>query len=180
MSSQQPPQTPAAALAAAPPAAPTAVPAEATAGNAATMPVDGAHHSKDMMHSSPANREFNIPSLDSMDIKIQGAASNDGPGPQKNSVIQNNIKNLKFSIDAILKNNNNIHLTQKKLNQKKKMTTHSNIHNGMQNLQSPTLKHSNVETQKSELMSNSAQSDPNQIYYTETTITLSWKFSCRK
>ena len=33
----------------------------------------------------------------------------------------------------------------------------------MQNLQSPTLKHSNVERQKSELMSNSARSDSNQI-----------------
>ena len=62
-----------------------------------------AHHSKDMMYSSPANKEFNLPSLDSMDIVIQGAASNDDPEPQKNSVIQNNIKNLKFSIDAILK-----------------------------------------------------------------------------
>ena len=46
MSSQQPPQTPAAAPAVAPAAAPTAVPAKATAGDEATMPVDGAHHSK--------------------------------------------------------------------------------------------------------------------------------------
>ena len=163
MSSQQPPQTPAAALAVAPAVAPTAVPAKATAGNAATMPVDGAHHSKDMMHSSPANREFNIPSLDSMDIEIQGAASNDDPEPRKNSVIQNNIKNLKFSIDAILRKNNNIQLTQKKLNQKKKITNQAKIHNVMQNLQSPTSKHSNVERQKSELMSNSVRSNSSQI-----------------
>ena len=65
------------------------------------MPVDEAHHSKDMMRSSPANREFNIPSLDSMDIEIQGAASDKGPGPQKNLVIQNNIKNLKFSMPLV-------------------------------------------------------------------------------
>ena len=184
MSSQQPPQTPAAALTAAPPAAPpaapTATPAEATAGDAATMPVNGAHHSKYMMHSNPTNKEFNIPSLDSMDNKIQGAALNDGPEPQENSVIQDNIKNLKFSIDAILSKNNNIQLSKKKLNQKKKISNQSNSHKEMINLQSPTLKHSNVKRQKSELMSNSAQSDPNQIYYTETTITLSWKFSCRK
>ena len=136
MSSQQPPQTPAAALAVAPAAAPTAVPAEATAGNAATMPVDGAHHSKNMMHSSPANREFDLPSLDSMDIEIQGAASN------------------------------NIQLTQKKLNQKKKITNQTKIHNVMPNLQSPTSKHSNVERQKgdpSKLMSNSVRSNSSQI-----------------
>ena len=119
MSSQQPPQTPAAALAAAPAPASTAVPAKATAGNAATMPVDGAHHSKNMMHSSPANKEFNIPSLDSMDIEIQGAASNKGPGPQKNLVIQNNIKNLKFSIDAILSKNNNIYLRKNSIRKRK-------------------------------------------------------------
>ena len=133
MSSQQPPQTPAAALAVAPAATPTAVPAEATAGNAATMPVDGAHHSKNMMHSSPVNREFDLPSLDSMDIEIQGAASN------------------------------NIQLTQKKLNQKKKITNQTKIHNVMPNLQSPTSKHSNVERQKSELMSNSVRSNSSQI-----------------
>ena len=43
MFSQQPTQTLAAAPAVAPAAAPTAVPAKATTGNAATMPVDGAH-----------------------------------------------------------------------------------------------------------------------------------------
>ena len=155
MSSQQPPQRPA--------AAPMAVPAKAKTGDAATMPVDGAHHSKDMMHSSPANRNFNLPSLDSADMEIQGPASDDDPEPQKNSVIQNNIKNLKFSIDAILRKNNNIQLTQKKLNQKKKITNQAKIHNVMQNLQSPTSKHSNVERQKSELMSNSVRSNSSQI-----------------
>ena len=71
-----------------------------------------------MMHSSHANRNFNLPSLDSANIEIQGAASDDDPEPQKNSVIQNNIKNLKFSIEAILSKNDNIKLTHKKLNQK--------------------------------------------------------------
>ena len=86
MSSQQPPQMPAAAPAVAPAAAPTAVPAKAKTGDAATMPIDGAHHSKDMMHSSPANRNFNLPSLDSADMEIQGAAKDNDPEPQKNSV----------------------------------------------------------------------------------------------
>ena len=145
MSSQQPPQTPAAAPAVAPAAAPTAVPAKAKTGDAATMPIDGAHHSKDMMHSSPANRNFDIPSLDSNNIETQGAASNNDPEPKRNSVIQNNIKNLKFSVEAILSKNDNIKLTHKKLNQKKKTTPQAKIHNVMQNVQSPTSKHSNVE-----------------------------------
>ena len=92
MFSQQPTQTPAAAPAVAPAAAPTAMPAKATTGNAASMPVDGAHHSKDMMHSNPANRNFNLPSLNSAEMEIQGAALNNDPKQQKNSVIQNKIK----------------------------------------------------------------------------------------
>ena len=86
MLGQQPTQTPAATPAVTPAAAPTAVPAKATTGNAATMPVDGAHHSKDIMHSNPANRNFNLPSLDSADMEIQGAALDNDPEPQKNSV----------------------------------------------------------------------------------------------
>ena len=97
MSSQQPPQKPAAAPAVAPAAASTAVPAKAT-GNAATMPVDGAHHSKDMMHSSHANRNFDLPSLESINIGTQGAASINDPEPKENAVIQNNIKNLNFPL----------------------------------------------------------------------------------
>ena len=130
MSSQQPPQAPATApeaaltatLAAAPAAVPaaapaavpaaasTATPSKATAGNEATMPVDEAHHSKNMMHSNPANRNFNAPSLNSTEVKIQGAALNNDPKPHRNSVVQNNIKNLKFSIEAILSKNDNIKL----------------------------------------------------------------------
>ena len=158
MSSQQPPQRPA--------AAPMAVPAKAKTGDAATMPVDGAHHSKDMMHSSPANRKFDLPSLDSNNIETQGAASNNDPEPKRNSVIQNNIKNLKFSVEAILSKNDNIKLAHQKLNQKKKMAPQEKIHDVMQNLQSPTSRHSNVEQQEgnpSKLMSNSARSNSNQI-----------------
>ena len=98
MSSQQPPQKPAAAPAVAPAAASTAVPAKAKTGNAVTMPVDGAHHSKDMMHSSHANRNFDLPSLESINIGTQGAASINDPEPKENAVIQNNIKNLNFPL----------------------------------------------------------------------------------
>ena len=141
-------------------------PAEATPANAATMPVDEAHHSKDMMHSNPANRNFNLPSLNSAEMEIQGAALNNDPEQHKNSVIQSNIKNLKFSIEAILSKNDNIKLAHQELNQKKKTAPQAKIYNVMQNLQSPTSRHSNVEQQEgnpSKLMSNSARSNSNQI-----------------
>ena len=57
-------------------------------------------------------------------------------------------------------------MTHKKLNQKKKTAPQAKIHNVMQNLQSPTSKHSNVERQEgdpSKLLSNSARSYSNQI-----------------
>ena len=65
MLGQQPTQT----LAATPAATPTAPTAKAPAANVATMPVDEAHHSKNMMHSNPAKRDFNIPLLDSTNRK---------------------------------------------------------------------------------------------------------------
>ena len=75
------------------------------------------------------------------------------PKSHKKLMIQNNIKNLQFSIDAILSKNNNIQLSKKKINQKQEML----------DLKSPTLKHSSLEGQKSELMVNSVQPDPNRI-----------------
>ena len=92
MSSQQPPQKPAAAPAVALAVAPTTVPAKAKTVDAATMPVDGAHHSKDIIHLSSANRNFDLPSLESNNIGTQGAASNNDPESKGNTVIQNNIK----------------------------------------------------------------------------------------
>ena len=92
MSSEQPPQKPAAAPAVAPAAAQTAVPAKAKTVDEVPMPVDRAHHSKDMMHSSHANRNCDLPSLESNNIGTQGAASINDPESKGNTVIQNNIK----------------------------------------------------------------------------------------
>ena len=120
-------------------------PAEATPANAATMPVDEAHHSKDMMHSNPAKRNSNVPSLDSKKVKIHGAALKHDPKPHKNSVEQNNIKNLKFSIDAILKKNDNKKLLHQVLDQKEQVAPQAEIQNVMQDLQLPTSMDSNAE-----------------------------------
>ena len=166
MHGQQPTQTPAATPTVTPAATSTATQAEATPANAATMPVDEAHHSKNMMHSNPANRDFNFPSLNSKEVKIQGATLNNDPKPYKNSVVQNNIKNLKFSIEAILSKNDNIKLAHQELNQKKKVAPQAKIQNVMQDLQLPTSRDSNEERQEgnpSKLMSNVARSNSNQI-----------------
>ena len=106
-----------------------------------------------MMHFGPANIGSNVLSLDSRNNAIQGAASKMSPKSHKKLMIQNNIKNLQFSIENILSKNDNIQLSKKKSNQKQKML----------NLQSSTLKHSSLEGQKSELMVNSVQPDPNRI-----------------
>ena len=73
---------------------PALTPARATPADAATMPVDDRHHSKDMMHSNPAKRDSNVPSLDSEKVKIHDVAFKQNPKPDRNSVEQNNIKNL--------------------------------------------------------------------------------------
>ena len=169
MSSQQPSQAPAAASetnltatqaaattavpAATPAAEPTATPSKATTGNEATLPVDEQHNSRNMMHFGPANRGSNVSSLDFKNNGIQGAASKMSPKSHKKLMIQNNIKNLQFSIEAILSKNDNIQLSKKKSNQKQEML----------NLKSVTLKHSSLEGQSSELMANSVQPDPNRI-----------------
>ena len=169
MSSQQPSQAPAAASetnltatqaaattavpAATPAAEPTATPARPTTGNEATLPVDEQHNSSNMMHFGPVNRGSNVSSLDSKNNGIQGAASKMSPKSHKKLMIQNNIKNLQFSIEAILSKNDNIHLSKKKSNQKQEIL----------NLKLVTLKHSSLEGQSSELMANSVQPDPNRI-----------------
>ena len=169
MSSQQPSQAPAAASetnltatqaaattavpAATPAAEPTATPARPTTGNEATLPVDEQHNSRNMMHFGPANRGSNVSSLDFKNNGIQGAASKMSPKSHKKLMIQNNIKNLQFSIEAILSKNDNIHLSKKKSNQKQEIL----------NLKLVTLKHSSLEGQSSELMANSVQPDPNRI-----------------
>ena len=169
MSSQQPSQAPAAASetnltatqaaattavpAATPAAEPTATPARPTTGNEATLPVDEQHNSRNMMHFGPVNRGSNVSSLDSKNNGIQGAASKMSPKSHKKLMIQNNIKNLQFSIEAILSKNDNIQLSKKKSNQKQEIL----------NLKSVTLKHSSLEGQSSELMANSVQPDPNRI-----------------
>ena len=58
-----------------------------------------------MMHFGPANRGSNVPSLDFQNNGIQGVASKMSPKSHKKLMIQNNIKNLQFSIDAILSKN---------------------------------------------------------------------------
>ena len=66
----------------------------ATPAAAANMPVNNRHHSKDMMQPSSVKRDSNVPSLDSEKVKIHDVALKQNPKPDRNSVEQNNIKNL--------------------------------------------------------------------------------------
>ena len=113
-------------------------PAKATPADAATMPVDETHHSKDVMHSNPAKRDSNVLSLDSKKVKIHGAALKHDPKPHKNSVEQNNIKNLKFSIDAILSKNDDKKLLYQVLDHKEQVASQAENQDIMQDLQLPT------------------------------------------
>ena len=63
----------------------------------------------------------------------------------------NNIKNLKFSIDAILNKHNDKKLVHQVLDQKKQVAPQAKIQNVMQELQLPTPRVSNEEQQESKI-----------------------------
>ena len=76
-----------------------------------------------MMQSSSVKRDSNVPPLDSEKVKFRDATFKQDPKhtarPDKESLKQNNSQKLKFSIDAIL-NQNDQKKVSKLLNQKEK------------------------------------------------------------
>ena len=102
-----------------PPPTPASTPAMATPANAAPVPVNSSHLSRDMTHLSSVKRDSNVPSLNSGKIKFHDAASKQNPEPDKNSAKQNNSQKLKFSIDAILNKRDYKKLLYQLLKQKK-------------------------------------------------------------
>ena len=64
-------------------------------------------------------RDSNVPSLDSEKVKFRNAAFKQDPKPDKNSLEQKNSQKLKFSIDAILNQNDHKKVSEL-LNQKEK------------------------------------------------------------
>ena len=123
-----------------PPPTPASTPAMATPADAAPVPVNSRHHSKNMMHSSSVKRDSNFPGLDSEIVKFHDAASKQNQKIDKNSVEQKDSQKLNFSIDAILnKNHQKEKIPVQTKNKEKRI---------MQNLQLTTSMDSNTDPKK--------------------------------